>query len=397
MKQLIPVALVALLIGLTACDPERSAGLTPDSITIRITGLPADLEPYVTLTDPSGYEQAIAETRTLEELEAGVYTISAQAVEFRGNPFDPDRETHQLMLEPGGSKSVTVVYAPHRTYSQGVLEHLNLYRVGAQLPPVTLDANGSLPNWLHVRYIAENNRHGHTQDPTHPWAHPDGAKAGAASNVSTGYGEPRDNPTWVMHSFGQAPFHLMSLLDPRTTAVRLGYYHATSGCLEGDDWCGPISSAALEPVRTGTWPAGRKVYFPGEGQTIDMLDFWGEYPSPAGLCPTEYQTSPSGLPLFVARGWGITPRIENSSLTTNGVELEHCIVRGTTDYGAGAEEAAFAADLLQGYGATILLPLEPLEPLSSYTVTFITSDGEEQWTFHTGDVTITPFTSTNIN
>jgi len=33
--------LVALLLTLTACDPKRSAGLTPNSITINVTGLPA--------------------------------------------------------------------------------------------------------------------------------------------------------------------------------------------------------------------------------------------------------------------------------------------------------------------------------------------------------------------
>jgi len=391
MRRLLPAVLIALLLALTACDPKRSTGLTPDSITITVTGLPTELAPHVTITGPDEYEQAITETTRLEELAPGAYTITINPVAFRENPFEPDKPQHQLTLEPGGTKSVRIAYAPHRAYSQAVLEHLNEYREGAGLPPVTLDAEGSLPNWLHARYVAENNYVTHTEDPNDPWYTPQGAQAGEASNVGARAADLRGNPEWVMHAFGRAPFHLMNLLDPRTTGIRHGYYYMLPEC--EDPWCDERSAVALEPVRTGTWPAGRKVYFPGDGHTIDLRAFRGEYPSPPHLCPAEYQGDGYylvGLPLFVMRGYGQTPQVLSSSLTTNGTPLEHCIVRATTEHGVSPEEAEFAARLLHAYGATILLPREPLEPLATYTVTLTTSTGEETWTFHTGDVEVDP-------
>src|SRR5690554_2784690 len=165
MRRLNPAVLIALLLTLAACDPKQIAGFTPDSITISIAGLPTDLPPDVTITGPGGYQQTLTETTRLEELAPGAYTVTANSVAFRGNPFEPDQAAHQLTLEPGGAKSARIAYAPHRAYSQAVLEHLNAYRQAAGLPDATMDADGSLPNWLHARYLAENRVSGHEEDP----------------------------------------------------------------------------------------------------------------------------------------------------------------------------------------------------------------------------------------
>lgn len=390
MKRLLPAVLLALL-ALTACDPERSGGLTPDltpdSININITGLPTDMPGNATITGPNGYEQAITESTKLEELAPGNYTIAANTVAFRGNPFDPDRETHQLTLEPGGSKSVNIRYAPHRAYSQAVLEHFNEYRAAAGLPPGTLDAEGSLPNWLHARYLGENDRSGHTQDPSLPYASPEGAEAGRVSNISI-RGATRE-PVSVMHGFAQAPIHLMSFLDPRTTGIRHGYYYRPMECDENCLY--GISATTLEPIRTGSWPANQKVHFPGDGQTVEILAHYSEDPSPPLMCPTEYHPDLNGLPIFVMRGYGNNPDVLSSSISADGTPIEHCVVTGTTEYGAPKDMADTINLANRAYGATILLPLYPLEPLTTYAVSITTSDGVEEWTFQTADVEITRY------
>lgn len=374
-RRLHPALLLALLLTITACDPSGSR-LTPDSITISATGLPKELEPDIIITGPDDYDQTITETTTLDELAPGTYTITANTAAFNNNPFNPNETTHQVTLEPGGTRSVRVLYAPHRAYSLAVLEHLNEYRMAVGVPPVTLDANGSLPNWLHARYLGENAKTGHIEDPNLPWYTPEGAQAGLHSNVSTtGTGE--REPRSLMRGFAQAPFHLMSLLDPRTTSVRHGYYLEQ---VHG------LTASTLEPLRTGAWPAGRRVYFPGDGQTTEDLAHFGENPSPPHACPIKYHEVVNGLPIFVMRGYGNTPRVQRTSITAVGTEIEHCVVVGTTQYGADNEQADFINEILDGYGATLLLPLHPLEPLTTYNVSITTADGLEEWTFHTADV-----------
>lgn len=386
MSRSIPAALLALLIILTACDPKRT-GLTPDSITINVTGLPADLQPDITITGPNDYQEAITETTRLEELAAGQYTITIQSVDFHNNHFDPDQTRHDLTLAEGGTQTAHVKYAPHRAYSQAVLEHFNEYRVAAGLSTGTLDAEGSLPNWLHARYLVQNNRSGHEQDPSLPYASPEGAEAGRVSNVSTR--GPRD-PVSVMHGFAQAPFHLMSLLDPRTTGIRHGYYYRPMEC--DDETCRyGMSATTLEPLRTRDWPSNQKVYFPGDGQTVEILAHYSENPSPPRMCPTEYHPNFNGLPIFVMRGYGKNPAVLSSSISAGGVPIEHCVVTGTTEYGAPQEMADSIGNANQAYGATVLLPLHPLEPLTTYAVSITTSDGAEEWTFHTADVEITQY------
>lgn len=380
------LATLLALLALTACDP-KNAGLTPDSITISVTGLPTDLQPDITITGPNDYQQAITETTRLEELAAGQYVVTAQSVAFHGNPFDPDQTRHDLTLAAGGTQAAQVKYAPHRAYSQAVLEHFNEYRTAAGLPPGVLDAEGSLPNWLHARYLGENNRSGHEQDPSLPYASPEGAEAGRVSNVSTR--GPRE-PISVMHGFAQAPFHLMSLLDPRTTGIRHGYYYRPMEC--DDTTCKyGISATTLEPIRTRAWPANQKVHFPGDGQTVEILAHYSENPSPPRMCPPEYHPNLNGLPIFVMRGYGNNPAVRSSSLSANGAPIEHCVVTGTTQYGAPQDMADTVNRANQAYGATVLLPLHPLEPLTTYAVSITTSDGVETWTFHTADVEITQY------
>lgn len=386
MRRLLYALIPALLLTLTACDPKNT-GLIPDSITINVTGLPKELQPDITITGPNGYEQTITETTTLEELAAGQYTVTVNAVEFRGNGFDPDQATHQLALVAGDTQSARITYAPHRAFSQAVLEHFNEYRAGAGLPTGTLDANGSLPNWLHARYLVENYKTGHNEDPDLPWYTPEGEEAGLKSNVSTRGWIDRE-PIAVMHGLAQAPFHLMNLLDPRTTGIRLGHYENVFENSWGD-FTHESAATVLQPLMNGAWPAGRKVYFPGDGQTVEILAHWGETPSPPHMCPTEYHAGPNGLPIFVTRGWGNPPTVLSSSIRANGAPIEHCVVLSTTEYGGRESHAETIGRALEAYGATVLLPLHPLEPLTTYAVSLTTNDGVEEWTFSTADVEMT--------
>lgn len=380
MRRLLYALIPALLLTLTACDPKNT-GLMPDSITINVTGLPNELQPDIAITGPNGYEQTITETATLGELAAGQYTVTVNSVEFRGNRFDPDQATHQLGLAAGDTQSARVIYAPHREVSKTALSRLNQYRTAAGQPAATMDSNGSLPNWLHSRYLALNGVTGHDEDPLLPWYTPEGRQAGLSSNVMRTGRDLRDDLTYMVDGFAQAPFHFFNLLDPRTTTVRLGYYFRNFDGCDADPCYGTTGAATFEPIRSGTWPANTVVRFPADEQTIDQLAHKGESPSPLAACP-DY-SAPAGLPLFVMHGRDNLPQVRTTTLTLAGVPVEHCAFVENTYVNPDPAAQALARNILRGHGALVIVPREPLQPNATYHVTVEYETGIDEWSFHT--------------
>lgn len=380
-------ALATAILTLTACDAiNKLRGYTPDSITITITGVPNDMTPDVTITGPGGYRREVTETTTLDGLAPGAYTVTAATIAFRDNPLDPDAHTKTLTLDAGGAQSVQVAYAPHRQYALAATAHLNQLRAEAGVPPVKLDADNSTPNWLHARYLVENSTWGHEEDPGKPFYTPEGHAAGKRSNIGSpgsGYDfEPYDHPENAANTFLTAPFHLFHLLNPSATGTRIAIYR-TSTCFAAQDCPNPWTSgaAAVEMISGRAWPEGKTVRFPENGQVVPVIRHAGEYPSPVTACP-RYDW-PVGLPILAMHGRGNLPAIKSTRLTRGDEVLEHCTFTAATYTNPDPAAQSLARNLLDAFGAAIIIPREPLAPSSTYTVTVEYATHTDTWSFHT--------------
>jgi len=387
-------ALAASILTLTACDLINDIrGFTPDSVTVTITGVPADMTPDVTVTGPAGYNRRVTETTTLDRLAPGEYTITAATIEFKDNPLDPDANTKTVTLAPGGAQSVTVAYAPHREYALGALARLNQLRAEAGVPPIELDADNSTPNWLHARYLAENRTTGHEEDPSLPYYTPEGDMAGRGSNLTYAsayiYVEEWGSPTWPIDSFLDAPFHLFHLLSPMATRARIATYYSASRCPDTRD-CGDASrhfqvGAVQVPQNTYTyiWSDDMTVRFPADGQVITELAHYGENPSPLASCPG-YEL-PAGLPIFAMHGRDNLPGVKATRLERDGEALEHCTITADTYTNPDPVAENRVRNVLTAFGAIVIIPREPLEPGSAYEVTIEYATHTDTWTFRTAD------------
>jgi len=386
MRRLLPAVLAALLITLTACDPKT--GLTPDSITISVHGLPTDLKPTITITGPDGYEQQVTETTTLEELAPGTYTVTAAPVTPREvNRLDPMPATSTVTLEAGATKAVSIAYAPHRAFSRAATERLNEYRLASGLQPVEFQAERSLPNWLHARYLAENRETTHSQDPSLPWHTPAGHQAGLHSSLAFTGSSKFDDPEWAIDAFASAPFHFFHLLNPTATTVRIGTYFAPSECPDTYEceFAFDRQAVAVEMNTSYQWPAGKVVRFPADGFTVNTLRHIGEVPPPLSACPSYEE--PAGMPIFVMHGPNKAPRVTSTSLTLNGEPVEHCTITASTytNPDPGAQDQGRLS--LTYHGGVIIVPRAVLQPSTTYEVTVEYESGSDQWQFHTASET----------
>lgn len=391
-----PVAMgLAVALALAACEhlvPGEPA--VPDSVRVVVTGLPSDVPARVIVVDPDGIETLVESTATLTDLAPGTYRITATTVDFRGNEFHAVPVSLSVPLAPEGSEVAVIRYAPDRPLGRTAAQRLNVLRTGAGLQPVTLDEEGSLPQWLHTRYAAENRAWGHSEDPSLPWSTPEGLDAARRSNLAYGsvFADPRDpsdGAMWI-DVWAQAPFHLFSMMDPRTKGIRFASYRAEHPCGDGaPEACSlTVAVAALQALRDGPWPSLATVEFPGPGSTIDLAVFRGEWPSPLASCPG--YTSPAGLPLFAMVGpqGPSPPRIVTSTVERDGHPVDHCAIDAANYVNPDEEAQRLARSILAGHGAVVLVPREPLVAGSSYRVVLTTDLSSHDWTFGTASVMV---------
>ncbi len=314
------VAALAVALALVACQqllPELigpdDAG-APDTVVVRVQGLPDDLEPALTLTGPAGFEVDLDGATSVGGLPAGTYRLRVHDVEYGVTTFSADPTVVEAQLEAGRSATLTARYAPDRDGARAALARLNTYRAAVGVPAVTLDEEATLPHWLHARYASKNDTTGHFEDPSLPWYSDEGDQAARASNLSyrwhwrfdgTTGGVDHHHESWI-DSFADAPFHFFSLLDPRVASMRSALFAAELSCDEVDwitppypDGCHVLRATGVVQAVHGDdpWPAGTTVLFPGRDQTVEIVDHGPEYPDPLTACPGFAR--PVGLPLFV--------------------------------------------------------------------------------------------------
>lgn len=114
------------------------------------------------------------------------------------------------------------------------LGRVNGYRARAGVPPVTADATLNNNCFQHARYMAENNDLTHNQNPSLPYASPDGQVCAQKGNAWMGWGgswQPRNAIDDWMESVG----HRLWLLYPTTPTFGFGFYSNSQRSAAGLD------------------------------------------------------------------------------------------------------------------------------------------------------------------
>jgi uncharacterized protein YkwD len=270
------------------------------------------------------------------------------------------------------------------------LDALNRYRAISGLAPVENDEATSRGGEAHARYLVENYRneisHGigiganmHREDPSNRWYTAAGARAANSSDVAQWPGPiPPPSPAWAIDGWMSAPFHRLSMLNPRLRTASMG------------NWCeGPICVVTLNVVAgaAATMPTTslvQPVRFPAPNSTIAMNSGEIEWPDPLSAC--HGYVAPIGLPITLQLAFFRTVKLDDYSLTLDSPKagaptpIPACGIDGTTYVSPDPEAQRRARDILKVFGAVIVVPRAPLVP-GRYTVS-ITADGQPySWSF----------------
>ncbi|MBI3758596.1 MAG: FHA domain-containing protein, partial [Deltaproteobacteria bacterium] len=257
------------------------------------------------------------------------------------------------------------------------LDALNRYRAMSGLAPVENDEATSRGGEAHARYLVENYRneisHGigiganmHREDPSNRWYTAAGARAANSSDVAQWPGPiPPPSPAWAIDGWMSAPFHRLSMLNPRLRTASMG------------NWCeGSICVVTLNVVAgaAATMPTTslmQPVRFPAPNSTIAMNSGEIEWPDPVSAC--HGYVAPIGLPITLQLAFFHTIKLDDYSLTLDSPKagaptpIPACGIDGTTYVSPDPEAQRRARDILKVFGAVIVVPRAPLIP-GHYTV-----------------------------
>jgi uncharacterized protein YkwD len=298
-------------------------------------------------------------------------------------------EGSKAPASPAAASTPAAVAAPagEDTSPQPWLDALNRYRATAGLAAVRSNPSLSPGAKLHSRYIATNYsdqiRHGvnlgramHQEDPSKPGFTAAGAAAGLAGDVDEMWDPGAiHRSSWAIDNWTLAPFHRLSLLDPRLRTVGYGDYCEAGVCIATLNVHGGV-----DPSSTSGSPIAPVEYPPG-GSSIKGADFTAEWPDPltgcAGYAP------PAGLPITLQLGPLVTPIITSFSLTLNSdppAAVEACGIDANTYVNPDPATQTVARELLRTYGAVIIVPRKSLAS-GGYTITLNASGQDYTWSF----------------
>ena len=264
------------------------------------------------------------------------------------------------------------------------LDALNRYRAMSGVAPVANDAATSGGDEAHARYLVENYRDSiarsigigakmHEEDPANRWYTAAGARAANSSDVAQWPGpHPPPSPLWAFDGWMSAPFHRLSMLNPRLHSASLG------------NWCEGAVCVVTLNVNAGADKIERDsalatpIKFPGADSTLMMNSSEGEWPDPLSSCPG--YTTPSGLPITLQVGFFHTVKLDSYAVMLDGSPVEACGIDSLSYVNPEAESQRRAREILNAFGAVVVVPRDPLAP-GKYDVA-ITADGKPyRWSF----------------
>ena len=262
------------------------------------------------------------------------------------------------------------------------LEYFNLFRQNNNLPLLDENADWSNGGWLHSRYMVKNDYVGHSETPGNPWYSPEGLAAAQNGNVfvTTFLNAPDEI---AIDFWMAAPFHNVSMMDPRLATTGFGSYR------EGDGGWQMGATVDVNRGRTnipasGTYP----LPYPRDGGQSWLTSYTGgEFPDP--LAPCSGYTVPTGPPIILQLGTGgIIPNVTAAGLTADSVPQNICVYDETNYTNPDPGAQSIGRIILNGRDAVVIMPRNPLVVGQSYTAS-ITANGETiTWTF---TVTVPPF------
>ena len=166
-------------------------------------------------------------------------------------------------------------------FDAGWLETLNWYRAAAHLPPVTAESAWVDGIEKHLGYIAQTPsiyttgiyESQHTENPASPYYTPEGAAAGASSNLAPYHGDERA----AIEVWMRMPYHGSAMVSPYLERSAFGAAWGGVG-LDVNRGRGVVAQASV-------------VTFPGDGATVGpnvSIYGGGETPNPLEHCPGWY-------------------------------------------------------------------------------------------------------------
>lgn len=134
MRIVLKCLLVALASLFTACPAQEP--VTVGKLEVKISGLPSGTNASVNVTGPAGFKQALTATKTLSDLTAGSYSVTAANVTAGGKNYGASVTGTPATVTAGGSSSASVVYGALRTITGKLLN-------GAGQPVTAASLTGS--------------------------------------------------------------------------------------------------------------------------------------------------------------------------------------------------------------------------------------------------------------
>ncbi|MBW3659376.1 MAG: S-layer homology domain-containing protein [Actinobacteria bacterium] len=248
---------------------------------------------------------------------------------------------------------------------------LNAYRATAGLGPVTANAAWAKGDVAHSRYSVLNGEIGHSEDPAKPGYTVEGDTAARSGNVMA-TSLPTLTPRDAIDMWMQGPFHAAGLLDPRLKASAYGQYSDPDAA----KW---RSAATMDVIRgiDGRAPMGGPRPWPGSGSGVPQGAYTGgEWPDP--LTPCRGYAAPTGLPIVILNATSL----DAHTVTSDGRTLESCGYDATGYTNPDPATRDHAVRGMSSRGLAIIIPREPLEAGSAYTVSATVGGKQLRWTFH---------------
>jgi cysteine-rich secretory family protein len=260
--------------------------------------------------------------------------------------------------------------APVPAASNGWLAQFNLWRASTGQSSLTENTTWSSGDYNHAVYMVKNNAVTHGETVGMPYYTTSGDIASQNGNIfvssSTSTTDSQAIDWWM-----GAPFHAMSMMDPRLATTGFGAYRDTTT----SPW---QLGAALDVARGITGGGQFPVYFPGNGSTEPLTAYSGnEFPDPQSACPGY-----SGLPLFVETGANVsTTAGPVHTITANGTSLANCVIDATN---------TTLSPYMKQRGGVILMPQSPLQSGVTYTVAVTVNAVPYTWSFTVGPFRAAP-------
>ena len=160
-------------------------------------------------------------------------------------------------------------------------------------------------------------------------------------------------------------------------STRLELYEASDADRYWNPNLGPIPPTPAKLTNPVEFP-------PDGGLAPELASDESDWPAPLSVCSG--YAAPTGPPIILQVGKGASndgPDVSAHTLTHDGQEVTHCLITQTSLEGENGSHSSPIWQYLNGFGAVIIIPREPLEPSTTYSVSITADSNNNSWSFRT--------------